>query len=77
MRSSNLCSLQDTNGNTTFSARNSPPTVTHLTNESEVMAHKHHSPIKLIDGIGQSINGLHVKVVGGLVQQEKVRPAES
>lgn len=44
----------------------------HLLDESEVVADQHHTALKLIDGIGQGIDGLDVQVVGGLVQEEHV-----
>lgn len=37
------------------------------------MADQHHTPLKLIDGIGQGIDGLDIQVVSGLIQEEHVR----
>lgn len=45
----------------------------YLLDEPEVMADKHHSSFKLIDGICQCIYGFYVQVVGGLIQEEHVR----
>lgn len=45
----------------------------YLLDESEVMADKHHSSLKLIDSICQRIYGFYVQVVGGLIQEEHVR----
>ena len=49
---------------------------TYLSYESEVVADQDHPSLKLIDGAGKSVDGLHVQMVGRLVQQEEVWPAE-
>ena len=36
------------------------------------MTDQHQSPLKRVDGIGQRIDGLHVQVIGGLVQKQEV-----
>ena len=48
----------------------------YLTDESEVMADQYHPSIKGTDGVGQSIDGLHVQMVSGLVQEEDVGSTE-
>lgn len=37
------------------------------------MADEHHAPIKLVDGLGQRVDGLDVQVIGGLVEEQHVR----
>ena len=56
-----------------------PDLLGNLTDEPEVVAHQHQPTVKTIDGIGQSVNGLEVKRVRGLVQQQQMRglPRES
>ena len=49
---------------------------TYLSYESEVVADQDHPSLKLIDGAGESVDCLHVQMVGWLVQQEEVWPAE-
>lgn len=44
----------------------------HLLDEPEVMADQHQTALKVVDGICQSVDGLDVQVVGGLVQEEHV-----
>ena len=51
-------------------------TYTHLADEPKVVADKHHASLKRVDGKGQSVNGLHVQVIGGLIQEEEVWPTE-
>lgn len=36
------------------------------------MADEHHAPIKLVDGLGQCVDGLDVQVIGGLVEEQHV-----
>ena len=45
---------------------------TDLRDESEVVRHKYHAAIKVIDGIGQSVNGLDVQMIGRFVQEQQV-----
>lgn len=40
------------------------------------MADQHHPSLKGVDGVGEGVDGLHVQVVGGFVQEEEVWPAE-
>lgn len=49
---------------------------TYLSYESEVVADQNHPSLKFVDGAGESVDGLHVQMVGWLVQQEEVWPAE-
>ena len=44
-----------------------------LVNESKVVADENNSSFKVVDGICQSINGLHVKMIGWFIQQQHVR----
>ena len=37
------------------------------------MADENDSSIKAVDGVGESVDGLHVEMVGGFVQEEKMR----
>ena len=45
----------------------------YLVYQSEVVTDQDHSTLVPIDGLSQGIDGLHVQVVGGLVQQQHVR----
>lgn len=36
------------------------------------MAHENNSSLKVFDSVGQGIDGLHVEMVGGLVEEEHV-----
>ena len=45
----------------------------HLVNEPEVVADEDHAAVKVVDGVGEGVDGLHVEMVGGLVQQQHVR----
>lgn len=46
---------------------------TYLLNEPEVVADEHHAPFKLVDGLGERVDGLDVQVIGGLVEEQHVR----
>lgn len=37
------------------------------------MANKHHAAVKIVDGVRQSVDGLDIQVIGGLVQEQHVR----
>eukprot|EP00983_Pelagomonas_calceolata_P124911 1161159-Pelagomonas_calceolata.AAC.5 len=43
-----------------------PDLLGHLVDEAEVMAHQHHTSIKAVYGISQGVDGLQVKMIGGL-----------
>ena len=43
--------------------------VVYLSYESKVVADKNHSSIEFVDGAGESVDGLHVEMVGGFVQE--------
>lgn len=45
----------------------------YLLNKPEVVANQHHSTLKFIDRLSQSINGFNVKVIGRLIKKEHVR----
>lgn len=45
---------------------------TDLRDESEVVRHKYHATIKVVDGISQSVDGLDVQVIGRFVQEQQV-----
>ena len=45
----------------------------HLVNEPEVVADEDHAAVKVVDGVGEGVDGLHVEMVGGFVQEEKMR----
>jgi len=44
-----------------------------LRDKPEVVTNNHHSSIKVINGLRESIDRLHIKVVCGLVKQQQVR----
>lgn len=44
----------------------------YLLNKPEVVANQHHSTLKFIDRLSQSINGFNVKVIGRLIKKEHV-----
>ena len=44
----------------------------YLVYKSEVVANQHQSAFKVIDGIGEGINGLDVEMVGRFVQEQHV-----
>ena len=46
---------------------------TYLVYEPEVVGHEDESALKVVDGVGQGVDGLHVEVVGGLVEEQHVR----
>lgn len=46
---------------------------TYLLDEPKVVADEHDAAVKLVDGLGQHVDGLDVQVVGGLIQEEHVR----
>ena len=35
----------------------------HLTNKSHVVTNKHYAALEVINGVGESVNGLHVEMV--------------
>lgn len=43
-----------------------PDLVGHLVDEPEVVAHKHQTTIEALDSVSQGVDGLQVKMVGGL-----------
>ena len=45
-------------------------THTHLSYQSEVVADEDQPSLEAVDGVGQSVDGLHVEVIGGFVQQK-------
>lgn len=45
----------------------------YLLNKPEVVANQHHSTLKVIDGLSQSVDGFNVKVIGRLIKKEHVR----
>ena len=47
-------------------------TVFNLRDEPEVVADKHQSPVEVVDGRREGVDGLHVEVIGRLVQQQQV-----
>ena len=48
----------------------------YLTDQPEVMTDQHQPSLKAVDGVSQGINGLHVQMVGRLIQEEEVWSAE-
>ena len=36
------------------------------------MAHEDYSSFKVVDGVGEGVNSLHVEMVGGLVEEEEM-----
>ena len=40
-----------------------------LWDKSEVVADNHHSSVKVIDCLGERVDGLHVEVVGRFIKQ--------
>lgn len=44
-----------------------------LVDEPEVVADEHHAAVEVVDGVGECVDGLHVQMVGRLVQQQQVR----
>ena len=46
----------------------------HPCHEVLVVAHQHHAPTERLDGVGQGRHRFEVQVVGGLVQDQQVRP---
>lgn len=44
----------------------------YLLNKPEVVANQHHSTLKFVDRLSQSINGFNVKVIGRLIKKEHV-----
>ena len=47
--------------------------VPYLADESEVVADEDQPSAEVVDGLRQGVDGLHVQVVGGFVQEEEVR----
>ena len=45
-------------------------THTHLSYQSEVVADENQPSLEAVDGVSQSVDGLHVEVIGGFVQQK-------
>jgi hypothetical protein len=43
-----------------------------LTDESEVVGHKHHTALKLINGFGEGVDCFHVKMVRRLIQKQQM-----
>ena len=37
------------------------------------MADKNNSSVKAVDGVGEGVDGLHVEMVGGFVEEEEMR----
>ena len=44
--------------------------------ELPIVADDNHAALKLLDRVRERVNGLHVEVIGGLVQEQNVRLAE-
>lgn len=44
----------------------------YLLNKPKVVADQHHSTLKFIDGLSQSVNSFNVKVIGRLIEKEHV-----
>ena len=44
----------------------------HLVNQSKIVADKNDPSVKAVDGVGESVDGLHVEMVGGFVQEEEM-----
>mmetsp|Transcript_24393 Transcript_24393/g.70203 ORF Transcript_24393/g.70203 Transcript_24393/m.70203 type:complete len:292 (+) Transcript_24393:265-1140(+) len=45
----------------------------HLTNKSHVVTNKHYAALEVINGVGESVNGLHVEMVRRLVKKQNMR----
>mmetsp|Transcript_28143 Transcript_28143/g.48826 ORF Transcript_28143/g.48826 Transcript_28143/m.48826 type:complete len:633 (-) Transcript_28143:351-2249(-) len=50
-----------------------PDLLRHLRDQAHVVRDQHQAALELGDGPGQRVDGLHVQVVGGLIQQQQVR----
>ena len=44
-----------------------------LVNQSKIVADKNNSSVKAVDGVGEGVDGLHVEMVGGFVEEEEMR----
>ena len=44
-----------------------------LVNQSKIVADENNSSVEAVDGIGESVDGLHVEMVGGFVEEEEMR----
>ena len=47
--------------------------IVNLVNQSKIVANENHTAIKVVDGVRESVDGLHVKMVGRFVEEEEVR----
>ena len=43
-----------------------------LVNQSKIVADENDSSVKAVDGGGESVDGLHVEMVGGFVEEEEM-----
>eukprot|EP00128_Syssomonas_multiformis_P015610 Colp12_sorted_trinity150504_noHs@26975 len=43
-----------------------------LVDETEVVRHKNHRAVEIVNSLGKRVNALHIQVVGGLIKQEHV-----
>ena len=43
-----------------------------LVNQSKIVADENDSSVKAVDGVGESVDGLHVEMVGGFVEEEEM-----
>ena len=46
---------------------------TDLVNQSKIVADENNSSVEAVDGVGESVDGLHVEMVGGFVEEEEMR----
>ena len=46
--------------------------IVNLVNQSKIVADKNDSSVKAVDGVSESVDGLHVQMVGGFVQEEQM-----
>ena len=43
-----------------------------LVNQSKIVADKNNASVKAVDGVSESVDGLHVEMVGGFVEEEEM-----
>ena len=46
--------------------------IVNLVNQSKIVADENNSSVEAVDGVGESVDGLHVEMVGGFVEEEEM-----
>lgn len=47
--------------------------IKHLIDKPEVVTDEHHAAFEVVDGVAQSVDGLHVQMISRLVEEQQVR----